>query len=367
MIFSKNFKLLIVSTILAALGCLPQTTLAQNGNTRTYSNEFLSLGVGARALAMGNAQAASVNDVTASYWNPAGLNQLNRLQVAAMHAEWFAGISKYDYIGIAAPIDNGKRAIGFTAIRFGIDDIPNTLFVVAPDGSINYDNITKFSAADYAFLLSYGQNWKKVRLGANAKIIHRRVGKFATAWGMGLDLGLQYMPTSKFTLGATLKDFPVTYNTWKYSFTEEEKQALALTDNIIPRSSVEITGQKLVLGAAYQFSIGQKIHLLSELNFNFTFDGKRNTLIKSDFTSIDPTFGLELNYDQIVFLRGGINNIQQLTNNSGEKVTALQPNAGIGVRIKELQIDYALTGLNRLSDGIYSHVISLKIDFGKKK
>jgi hypothetical protein len=38
-----------------------------------YSNEFLSIGIGARALGMGRTQTAVVNDVTAGYWNPAGL------------------------------------------------------------------------------------------------------------------------------------------------------------------------------------------------------------------------------------------------------------------------------------------------------
>ncbi|PSJ73383.1 hypothetical protein C7N43_29430 [Sphingobacteriales bacterium UPWRP_1] len=335
---------------------------------RTYSNEFLSLGVGARGLAMGNAQAVSVQDVTAGFWNPAGLTQISGTQVAAMHAEWFAGIAKYDYIGSAFPISDKKRFLGITAIRFGVDDIPNTLNLVEPDGNINYDNITTFSAADYAALLSYAQNIKKVSIGGSVKIIHRRVGSFATAWGFGLDAGLRYAPNKRLTIGVMLKDATTTVNTWGFSFTEEEKQKLELTDNVIPVNSVELTGQRLILGGAYRQPFGQsKLSLLTELNLDITFDGKRNTLIKSDPVSIDPHAGLELEYNNLIFLRGGINNIQQFTNDTnGQTFTSIQPSVGIGLKIKEVRIDYAFTGLNRISDGVYSHVVSLLLDFTKR-
>ena len=72
-----------------------------------YSNEFLNVGVGARALSMANANVASVNDVTAGYWNPSGLLlQKSNLQVGLMHAEYFAGIAKYDYFGASKRIDS---------------------------------------------------------------------------------------------------------------------------------------------------------------------------------------------------------------------------------------------------------------------
>lgn len=91
-----------------------------------YSNEFLQIGVGARSLGMSLAQVASVNDVTAGYWNPAGLTGMKgRMQVAAMHSEYFAGIAKYDYAALSKRIDTAS-AIGLSVMRFGVDDIPNT-------------------------------------------------------------------------------------------------------------------------------------------------------------------------------------------------------------------------------------------------
>ena len=100
-----------------------------------YSNEFLSIGVGARALGMSNAQTALVGDVTAGYWNPAGLLRIeNDLEVGLMHAEYFAGIASYDYGAFAKPLKDlasgRKHAIALSIIRFGVDDIPNTLIAL---------------------------------------------------------------------------------------------------------------------------------------------------------------------------------------------------------------------------------------------
>ncbi len=357
----KNLGLLLFIIILL------QSGIVSAQNVRTYSNEFLSLGVGARALGMGNAQTAVVNDVTAGYWNPAGLNGVESTQFSAMHAEWFAGISKYDYLGIAIPIADNSRTIGISALRFGIDDIPNTLALVNDDGSINYDNVSAFSSADYGFLFSYAQELGPIRLGANAKLIHRRAGSFARAWGIGLDLGAQYAISEDLTLGVTLRDFPVSYNSWAYNFTAEEKEILQLNDNIIPINTVELTASRLIVGGAYNWQISDKIGLLSALDFDFTFDGKRNTLIKSNFTSIAPRLGLEFNYDQFIYLRAGFNNMQQFTNDTdGSNVFSIQPNLGLGIRIKELSIDYAFTGLNRVGDSLYSNIISLRFDLKSK-
>jgi hypothetical protein len=78
-----------------------------------------------------------------------------------MHAEYFAGIGKYDYASIAFPSVNNKTTFAVTGLRFAVDDIMNTLFLVEPDGSINYNNIQAFSSADYAFLLSFAKKLKE--------------------------------------------------------------------------------------------------------------------------------------------------------------------------------------------------------------
>ncbi len=348
--------------ILILLLILAGTSMA-DAQLRSYSNEFLSLGVGARALAMGNVQTATVSDVTAGFWNPAGLNHVENTQLGLMHAEWFAGIGKYDYLSIAKPLGGLKDKVGgISIIRFAVDDIPNTLYLVEPDGSVNYDNLTTFSAADYAALLSYAQEIKKFRVGLNVKVVHRRVGKFATSWGFGLDVGAQYDANENLTLGLTIKDLTTTVNAWSFNFTDEEQLALEAAGNIIPENSTELTGQRVILGAAYNVVLGPKVSLLTELDTDWTVDGKRNVLLKTDVVSMDPHIGMELNYDNFIYLRGGLNNVQQIEEKDGN-VWRMQPNAGLGLQFRQVKLDYAFTGLNNLSSGIYSHIVSLIVEF----
>ena len=126
--------------------------------SQKYSNEFLNIGVGARAQALGNSVVANIGDITAAAWNPAGLAGIasdKGLQIGAMHSEWFAGVGKFDYLGFTLPLANSERRIGVSLIRFGIDEMPNTLSLYEDDGTVNFDNLREFSVAGYALLLSY--------------------------------------------------------------------------------------------------------------------------------------------------------------------------------------------------------------------
>lgn len=331
-----------------------------------YSNEFLSIGVGARAQAMGNSVIASVDDITAGVWNPAGLAHIDRergLQLGAMHSEWFGGVGKFDYLGISLPLANGQRRFGLSLIRFGIDQIPNTLSLYESDGTINFDNLREFSAADYAFLASYAQplNTKKGKLlvGGNVKVVHRRIGPFANSWGFGADLGAQYR-NNGWQFGALLRDITTTFNAWSFSFTEEQKEVLTLTNNEVPINSVEITRPQLILGVARRFQLN-KIGLLPELDLTVTSDGQRNTLVSASPFSIDPSFGLEADYNRFVFLRAGVNQFQREREFDGSELLTVRPSLGVGLRIGALQVDYAFTDLGDQRE-TFSHVISLNLE-----
>ncbi len=333
-----------------------------------YSNEFLNIGVGARALGMSNSYITSVNDVTAGYWNPAGLLGIgNQHQVALMHSEYFAGIAKYDYGSYATRLDS-TSVLGFTMIRFGVDDIPNTTELINANGNVDYSRITTFSATDFALLVSYAKKLKipGLRIGTNVKIIRRRVGDFAGSWGFGLDAGMQYA-YKKWKFAAMTRDITTTFNAWTFNLSDDMKAVFAATGNDIPGNSVEITLPKLLLGTARKFDFTNKISLLAEVNFDATFDGKRNVLIQSKAVSVDPHFGLEASYMNIVFLRTGIGNYQSYTDDTGKKIKTFQPNIGIGVRIKTITIDYALTDIGDQSVALYSNVFSLKVDINKNK
>ncbi len=342
---------------------------------RKYSNEFLNIGTGARGLAMGNAQIASVSDGTSGYWNPAGLvNIKDYPQVNLMHAEYFAGIGKYDYGSLALPLNNGKRTLGFSLLRFAVDDIPNTVFLVQPDGTINFDNITTFSSADYAFLFSLAQqvefrNERKLNFGINAKIIHRKAGDFATAWGFGFDAGIQYT-SNNFTFGAVARDVTTTFNAWSYNINEQMREVFYVTQNDIPVKSTELTAPKLMIGGAYNFNVSKSLDLLAEANLDITFDGKRSTVLSFNPVSIDPKIGLEASINNVFFVRAGVSNFQKTLDDADttntKKVWIYQPSLGAGFKISNVQIDYAYTNLANQGNPLYTHVFSLKVDLKKK-
>lgn len=357
----KNFFFLII-----LWSCCVTSLVFGQTTAPKYSNEFLNIGVGARALGMSNVQAASVNDVTAAYWNPAGLLSMkNKHEVALMHAEYFAGIAKYDYGGLATHLDS-QSVIGFSIIRFGVDDIPDTRYLYDANGALNYNNIRYFSSADYAFLLSYARETKIIpgmQLGANFKVIHRSVGQFANAWGFGLDAGAQYVK-KKWRFGLMARDITGTFNAWSHN-TALIQDIYTQTGNEIPQNSIEVTLPKAILGVARHFRIHKKVGLLTAIDLVNTFDGKRNVLIKSNVVSIDPMAGIEVDYNQIIFLRFGAGNIQKIKDFDKGTVTRFQPNFGVGVRISKIYIDYALTDIGNQAESLYSHVFSLKLALNK--
>jgi len=342
-------------------GMLPFVSSAQT----KYSNEFLTIGVGARSFAMGQASVASVGDVTSGYWNPAGLTSVeNKYDLSLMHAEYFAGIAKYDYVGFAYKLDE-KSALSLSVIRYAIDNIPNTLELFDSEGNMRYDRIKTFSAADYAFLLSYAKNTgiQGLTLGGSAKIIRRVTGSFASAWGFGLDAGAR-LSRNNWAFAAVVRDATSTFNAWMFE-TSELKQVFESTGNEIPTNSVEVTLPRLITGISRQFAINEKFGAMVETDFEFTFDGKRSTLVGSKFANIDPRIGLEFNYIKMVYARAGVNNLQQVPNFDGKKELQVQPNIGIGLAFKNINVDYAYSNVGE-AVGRNSHIFSLRFRFGNE-
>jgi hypothetical protein len=365
--FSQTLYAMIKSTValVAVVFIAVNHSFSQNNSTIApkYSNEFLQIGIGGKAMGLSNAVIASIDDVTASYWNPAGLMQMSsKFQGALMHSEYFAGIAKYDYLGISYKIDE-KSAVGFTALRFGVDDIPNTTQLIDNNGNIDYDRITRFTAADYGFLFSYARQLPVAGLsfGANAKIVYRKVGDFASAYGFGLDFGMQYK-YKKWNFGAVMRDAVSTFNAWVFNLDEQTKEVFVATGNEIPQNGLELTLPRLILGAQRKFEFGEKgFSIAPEINAAITTDGRRNVLLSARPFSIEPYMGVQFGYQDLVAVRMGIGNIQRVTNFDQTQDLNIQPNIGIGFRISSVYIDYAYTNIGGLSAALYSHIISLKI------
>lgn len=337
---------------------LPFIGLSQG---RKYSNAFLEIGVDARSMALSNAVIASTGDVNSTYWNPAGLAQVrNSWEASAMHAEYFASIAQYDYAAYAQAIDDYSSG-GLAFIRFGVDDILNTTDLIDQDGNVDYDRISRFSAADYALIGSYARISRKVKglsYGGSFKLVYRQIGEFANSMGFGFDAGVQYQKNG-WLYGATLRDVTTTFNAWTIH-EEEFGNIFDLTPNELPTENLELTIPRLLLGVGRTFQLNEKYSLHSEFMADLTFGGQQNVLLGSNVVNFNPNLGLELGYRNFVFLRAGAGNVKKLRNFDESEYFSLQPNLGIGFAYRGIFVDYALTDIGSASGSLYSNIFSLR-------
>ena len=348
---------------------------AQQGEVRKFSNDFLTIGVDARAFGMGNAMTAWAEGVTSAYWNTSALAHTTQpgTELGLMHASYFANVANYNYGGVSVPLKGATaRRLGISYIRLGVDDIPNTLQLVEPDGTFNYDKLSSFSSADQALLLSYA--WKvkgklPIYIGTSAKVIHRTAGEFVSAWGFGLDISALWV-TPKFRLGVMVNDLSNTFNAWSFN-TESFEAAFINTGNEIPVNSLEITRPSARIGLGYRASVGSRWDLKLALDNVLFFDGKRpSAYFQMGSVTLDPHVGAELAYKnnsdvEIAFLRVGAYNLQNIKDLEGEDAVGFFPTAGVGVFLAPISLDYALANIGNFSENLHSHIISLRIHLKK--
>jgi len=329
-----------------------------------YSNEFLNIGVDAQSIGMSNAVVSSTSDVNSTYWNPAGLLQLKDKQISLMHSNYFANIATYNFVAYATPIDD-ESALGFSMIRFGVDDILDTTQLIDDQGNINFDRINLFSTVDYAFLFSYARRlkFKNLNYGVNLKIIRRIIGDFSSSWGFGMDFGIQFKTNNNWNFGLMARDITTTYNSW--SINEDRlgdiQNAIEGQNQEIP-SGTEITIPKLQLGVSKEIDIKNSYTLLAALDLILKFE-ENNDIISTNFASINPALGIEFGYLDLVFLRLGMGNFQNELQFDNSKELSFQPNFGIGFKYKSIEMDYAFTDIGNQSIALYSNIFSLKFDF----
>lgn len=323
----------------------------------------MNIGVDAAALGMSNTVTSFTADVNSGYWNPAGLVKLEDSQIALMHSSYFANIANYNYIAYAKPLDD-RSAVGISIIRFGVDDILDTTQLIDDQGNINYDRVNTFSTADYGLTLSYARKLPLdgLNYGINAKVIRRVIGDFASAWGFGLDAGIQFETENEWKFGFMARDITTTYNSW--TINEEKFQqisgAIDGQNQELPETT-EITIPKLEFGVSKNWVFDYDYSLTAAVNFNMRFI-ESNSIISTSFASIDPAFGFQFGYTDLVFLRGGIGNFQNETQFDNSQNLTFQPNFGVGFKYKGIEIDYAFTDIGDQSAALYSNIFSVKID-----
>jgi len=150
----------------------------------TTAAPFLTLGVGARANAMGGAFVSVANDVTALYWNPAGISLLSGPQLALIHSDWIADL-RHDYIGLAIPI-GFLGCIGASVNSLTMDDLAvrTTAF---PEGTGD-----KINCYDLALGLTWAiQLTDRISIGASGKYVSSKLYHM-NASALALDLGVVF-------------------------------------------------------------------------------------------------------------------------------------------------------------------------------
>jgi len=214
--------------------------LTVDASADKYAGEFMALGGGARAMAMGGAFVAIANDATTTYWNPAGIADFSSFlttpgswEMSLMHSERFGNLIDYNYFSSAFPLKNGKSGWGVSLIHMGIDDIRiiplNDGMIDNSDGdaifepwgdnpeslNFNFEDYPLESVNDIAVFLSYGQMMSWGDVGATLKFIRNDQVTGVSSFGLGLDLGyIRRGVWRDLAVGLKLQDITRTFISW---------------------------------------------------------------------------------------------------------------------------------------------------------
>jgi len=335
--FRMNRSLVFCAALVFASTFLHEDLLG--ASRAKYAGEFLAIGVGGRALGLGGAYSALASDVTAGYWNPAGLSQIMYPQITLMHDERFGGLVNYDYGAAAMPFGR-DMSLAFSVIRLGIDNIPNTQNagldvngnLLPPGqmenvGAIDPNRVTYFNSADWAFYVSYAKRVdERFSYGANLKFIRRDL-EVGSATGVGFDLAAQYRVTDRFLLGANFQDVTTTLVAWS-------------------TGTNELITPTLKLGSAYFIDLfGGRF--APAVDADVRFENRRSASnAHIGPVSFDFHGGSEFEFHNLVALRAGYSDIGAL-------------NMGAGIHLPKFDIDYTFSKFDADDQLGNTHRISL--------
>lgn len=303
----------ITTAILLVHGFAGAQTVAK------YAGEFMAIGVGGRALGLGGAHVALVNDVSASYWNPSALARIDYPEAMIMHDERFGNLINYDFAGVAFPY-GADASVGIGILRLGVDGVPDTRAAwVDANGNgifdatdqLDYGKISYFNTADWAVYFTYAKRSSStLQYGANVKLIRRSIAD-QSATGIGFDIGALYSPHPNLLLGINAQDITTTLVAWS-------------------TGRNELVSPTLKIGGAYFFDfLGGRFAPALDVDMRFENRGFASTAHAGP-VSFDPHAGLEFDYKKTVALRVGYNDVKQLS-------------LGAGLHLRMVDIDYSFS------------------------
>jgi long-subunit fatty acid transport protein len=334
----SNIKYVIVLIALVSL-LLPRYSFLTNAyaidvkfsKVGTTSAQFLKIGVG-RATGMGEAFSAIADDASASYFNPAGLAQLNTREIFVNHINWISDVN-HDYISAALPMTNlGTLALSVTAVTMG--DMER-LWLDDPATRTREDDSTGlyFGAMDMAFAVSFArQITDKLSFGLTTKLITQSIWNMS-ATGAAFDLGLLYHTGFKsLRLAACVTNFgtSMSFSGLGLEFQDTSYQTK-------PRAQYKTTPTPLP--TTFRFGLAYNIIDMDDNVLTAAVD-----VIHPNDINETIDIGLEYNFKKLFFLRAGYILNSDLNYSEAIKSTAgLSAGTGFIVNIAptvKLRLDY---------------------------
>jgi hypothetical protein len=152
----------------------------------TTADEFLLLAPSARGTSLGGAFSALATDVSAVYYNPAGLSQMEHAGIMASTMNYVAG-TKYAWAAVGFPMSGGSRAIGVSVSNFGFSNQP--VYTVEDPTGISGE---VYSVSQTAVGLTYSQQFSdRFSAGLTAKLISDQLGR-TTGNAFAVDFGTSF-------------------------------------------------------------------------------------------------------------------------------------------------------------------------------
>jgi hypothetical protein len=306
-----------------------------------YAGEFLSIGVGGRALGLGGAYAALANDASAGYWNPAALARIDYPEVMLMHDERFGGLLNYDFGAVAIPY-GANATFGLSVMRLGVDGIPDDRNagldvngnLLPPDQyqnfvRLDYSKITYFNSADWAVYFTYAQRTSSsLMYGLNLKVLRRTLAEYS-ATGIGFDIGMLYSPAENWYVALNAQDITTTLVAWS-------------------TGTNELISPTLKVGTAYFIDLFSG-RFAPTADVDIRFENRQfSSFAHLGPVSFDPHMGLEFDFKKSIALRVGYNDIKQIT-------------LGAGIHLRKLDIDYSFAQFDKENNLGDTHRISLRL------